>query len=309
MPPTEPLIRERLWVHDPELAPGVTARTELDDAGRPARTVYSGVEYASEPIEERYGYDDAGRIVTIDEPDELSDAFELGWREETGGRLTVEHDGEGPLRIIGPDDELVWERADEPWPELLASAARIVADRVLALVAARCRDEAIAPATEVFGLMLTYVDQGPLHFDLGFGLEDDRRAWLRAGLDSDELASRLWYLDDSWFGEGEGGGLSHLEGELPGDELGVRLLRQAAIEQHGDPYRVVLSAIAAELARRDWSDLLSLTEDFVVFIAEHDEGYRCKADSVRAANPPERVAAWDAAWPPGVSRGEDEPAC
>jgi hypothetical protein len=176
-------------------------------------------------------------------------------------------------------------------------------------VAARCREEAIAPATEVFGLMLTYVDQGPLHFDLGFGLEHDRRAWLRAGLDSDELASRLWYLDDSWFGGGEGAGLSHLEGELPGDELGVRLLRQAAVEQHGDPYRVVLNAIAAELARRDWSELLSLTEDFVVFIAAHDEGYRCKADSVRAANPPERVAAWDAGWPPGVSRGEDEPAC
>ncbi len=78
MPPNEPLIRERLWVHDLELAPGVTARTELDDAGRPARTVYSGLEYASEPIEERYGYDDAGRIVTIDEPDELSDAFRAG---------------------------------------------------------------------------------------------------------------------------------------------------------------------------------------------------------------------------------------
>jgi len=305
----QPFLGERLWVHDPELAPGVTARTELDDAGRPARTVYSGVEDVSEPIEERYGYDDAGRIVTIDEPDELGDAFEPGWREETGGRLRVEHASEGPLRILGPDDDLVWERVEEPWPELLASAARSVADRAIALVAARCREEAIAPETEVFGLMLTYVDQGPLHFDLGFGLEHDRRAWLRAGLDSDELASRLWYLDDSWFGEGEGGGLSHLEGELPGDDLGERLLRQAAIEQRADPYRVVLNAIAAELARRDWSELISLTEDFVVFIAEHDEGYRCKADSVRAANPPERVAAWDAAWPPGVSRGEDEPAC
>jgi len=309
VPREEPFLRERLWAHDPELAPGVTARTELDDAGRPARTVYSGVEDVSEPIEERYGYDDAGRIVTIDEPDELGDAFEPGWREETGGRLRVEHASEGPLRILGPDDDLVWERVEEPWPELLASAARSVADRAIALVAARCREEAIAPETEVFGLMLTYVDQGPLHFDLGFGLEHDRRAWLRAGLDSDELASRLWYLDDSWFGEGEGGGLSHLEGELPGDDLGERLLRQAAIEQRADPYRVVLNAIAAELARRDWSELISLTEDFVVFIAEHDEGYRCKADSVRAANPPERVAAWDAAWPPGVSRGEDEPAC
>ena len=305
----QPFLGERLWVHDPELAPGVTARTELDDAGRPARTVYSGVEDVSEPIEERYGYDDAGRIVTIDEPDELGDAFEPGWREETGGRLRVEHASEGPLRILGPDDDLVWERVEEPWPELLASAARSVADRAIALVAARCREEAIAPETELFGLMLTYVDQGPLHFDLGFGLEHDRRAWLRAGLDSDELASRLWYLDDSWFGEGERGGLSHLEGELPGDDLGERLLRQAAIEQRADPYRVVLNAIAAELARRDWSELISLTEDFVVFIAEHDEGYRCKADSVRAANPPERVAAWDAAWPHGVSRGEDEPAC
>jgi hypothetical protein len=98
VPPSEPLIRERLWVHDLELAPGVTARTELDDAGR---------------------------IFTIDEPDELRDAFEPGWREETGGRLRVEHDGEGPLRILGPDDELVWERADEPWPELRLAFGRL----------------------------------------------------------------------------------------------------------------------------------------------------------------------------------------
>jgi hypothetical protein len=52
--------------------------------------------------------------------------------------------------------------------------------------------------------------------------------------------------------------------------------------------------------------LVEPTSDFVVFIAEHDEGYAPKAASVRAVNPADRLAQWEANWPPGASRGEDE---
>ncbi len=52
--------------------------------------------------------------------------------------------------------------------------------------------------------------------------------------------------------------------------------------------------------------LVEPTSDFVVFIAEHDEGYAPKAASVRAVNPADRLAQWEANWPLGASRGEDE---
>ena len=53
--------------------------------------------------------------------------------------------------------------------------------------------------------------------------------------------------------------------------------------------RTVLNAVAAVLARHDWSGLFPASEDFVAFIAEHDEGIAEKVESLRAANPPERA--------------------
>lgn len=68
----------------------------------------------------------------------------------------------------------------------------------------------------------------------------------------------------------------------------------------------MLHEVAALLARHDWDRLITPTEDFVVFVAEHDEGIAPKYESLRAINPPDRVAAWAARWPAAVSRGEDE---
>jgi hypothetical protein len=39
---------------------------------------------------------------------------------------------------------------------------------------------------------------------------------------------------------------------------------------------------------------------------EHDEGYAPKVESIRGHNPPDRGARWEASWPPGAPRGEDE---
>jgi hypothetical protein len=46
----------------------------------------------------------------------------------------------------------------------------------------------------------------------------------------------------------------------------------------------------------------------VVFIAEHDEGIAPKHASVRAVNPADRLATWDARWPAGVPRDDVDPA-
>lgn len=43
----------------------------------------------------------------------------------------------------------------------------------------------------------------------------------------------------------------------------------------------------------------------MVFIAEHDEGFAPKYESLLEVNPPERIAAWEARWPEGASRGDD----
>jgi hypothetical protein len=84
------------------------------------------------------------------------------------------------------------------------------------------------------------------------------------------------------------------------------LIQEASLKQPADPCRTVLNDVAALLARHDWSGLVEPTSDFVVFIAEHDEGYAPKAASVRAVNPADRLAQWEANWPLGASRGEDE---
>jgi hypothetical protein len=279
--------------------PGQTvATTTIDDHGRPLRTVYGGGEAG----EEIYHYDDAGRLAAIDEADCLwrTVSFYEMW-DGTGGRLAVEHDEDGPLRVTHSLGGSRWERCDEPWQELLERGAGAIRDGVLRVVGDYCRARAVSPATEVFALMLTYVAQGSLYVSLSFGLEADRRRWLSAGLDPDQLAINLWYVN------GDHEGLNYIEDDVIDTTLDSLLLREAALKQPHDPYRVVLNAAAAHLARHDWEPLLATTDDFIVYIAEHDEGVRPKHDSARAVNPPARLAIWDARWPPGVTRGEDEP--
>lgn len=219
--------------------------------------------------------------------------------EPTGGRLTVEHDERGPTRITDSAGEVRWERWDEPWPQLLDRGARAIGDGAVRVTEAYCHAHALPPTTEVFALMLIYVAQGSLYVSLSFGLEADRKRWLDDPVDPEELATKLWYLS------GNGEGPIYIGEDVIDGTLDKLLLREAALKQPGDPYRVVLNAAAARLARHDWASILTTTDDFIVYIAEHDEGYAPKHDSVRAVNPPERLSLWDARWPAVAARGED----
>jgi hypothetical protein len=58
------------------------------------------------------------------------------------------------------------------------------------------------------------------------------------------------------------------------------------------------------LAGADWAPELRPTPDFVVFIAEHDEGFAPKVESIREHNPPEQVMRWEESWPPGAPRDD-----
>lgn len=217
--------------------------------------------------------------------------------EPTGGRLTVEYDDRGPARITDSVGGTRWERWDEPWPQLLDRGGSAVHDGAVRATEAYCRAHAVPPTTEVFALMLTYVAQGSLHVSLSFGLEADRQRRLDDPVGPEELATKLWYLS------GNGEGAIYIDEDVIDGTLDRVLLREAALKQPGDPYRVVLNAAAARLARHDWRSTLATTDDFIVYIAEHDEGYAPKHQSARAVNPATRLAIWDARWPPGVTRG------
>ncbi len=264
------------------------ARTTFDARGHPVRTTYTTDRG---PVVEVYEHDDAGRLVAIEEPDEQWMSCGGSERLETGGRLDVEHDEDGPLRITGADGGVVWERPARPWPERLAEGAGTIADACVEAVAAACAEHGVPPGTEVFGLSLIYVDQGSLHPILAFGMQEDRRAWLELEDGDDELVSNLLYLN------ADHEGLSFVEDDVVPDELDGQLLREACAGQPGDPYRAVLGAVARRLADRGFAPHLRRTDDFVAFVAEHDEGYAEKVRSVRAHNDPARVARWEASWP------------
>jgi YD repeat-containing protein len=271
---------------------GESARTVLDAAGRPVRTTYA------EGNDERYEYDERGRLVTIHENASVYTGPRF-WLT-TGGPLTVEYDGDDLARILDAH-RTVWEPPARLWAEELREGADAIAAACLEVTRDACHAQRVPPATEVFGLTLTYVDQGSLHFSLSYGLEADRRRWHAAGLEGRELAFALLYLID------DQAGLDWIEEQVVAPELDDRLLRGACMNEPDDPYRAVLGEVAQRLATASFAPMLAKTDDFVAFIAEHDEGLAPKVRSIRAHNPPEQVARWEASWPSGTPRGEDEP--
>jgi YD repeat-containing protein len=254
--------------------------TEFDDGGRPVLTRYE------DGGEERYGYDAAGRLIEIDEYRRLwytIDDDVAVYRHDFGGRLQVEHDAAGPVRVTGPHGT-VWERCDEPWLELLRRGAVSLAERCHAAVA-----DAVAGRPEVYCLMLIYVSDGGLDVLLNLGAEEDRRFYLARNEPPEELAVSLLYPESD--------DLSFLEVK-PDPDLDPLLLREAALNNPQEPHRIVLTEAAKLLARRDWNELLRPTDDFIVYIAEHDEGVDDKRHSLRDVNPADRIARWDAALGP-----------
>jgi YD repeat-containing protein len=254
----EPYLHERLWCHPGEKIPASGATTVFED-GRPIRTEYAG----GEP--ETYEYDAGGRLVVINESSHLWHSAVAGERVDTGGRLELTYDERG-LKRIGD----VWQRLDEPFEELLARGTSMYADEVV-----RTLEGHGERGARVFALCLVYVAQGSLHSQVQLGLDEDRPF--------DDPAD-LVYPE------------TYVEEVEDDEELDALLMSQATWRDPGDPYRLVLGEVCRRLAQRDWSGLIVPTEDFVVFCAEHDEDVEPKVEMIRAVNPPERVALWEAVF-------------
>ncbi len=262
-----------------QLEDGMVARTSFDDAGRAATTVYTYED--GEESEERYHYDDAGLLVAIDESEALGDSQLATERWDTGGRLTVEHDGDGLSRIAHEGGETVWERPTQTWEARLADAADALTPKYLAALAEAVAEADLPVETETYAVSLVYVDQGTLDAMLNAGLESERRG---AG-GGEEGAIATLYIDND--------PLVLIEAELEDD--GRQLLRDACLSQPGDPYRVVLGEVARRLSDAELPGLTK-TADFVAFVAEHDEGLAEKVSSIRAHNSADAVARWEAGW-------------
>jgi hypothetical protein len=257
-----------------DAAGSVTARTMFDDAGCPVCT-----EYPQRGDVETYAYDAEGRIAVIEESPGVVFAVQGYGRWDVGGRSLVEHDAQGPILIRSPYG-LVWDRDEPGWPEMLDPSAADVADACLDTIRAADVDD----GTAVFSLAVIYVDQGSIAPMLSFGLDAERQ-----GLAGEAYAFSLFYPD----------GIEQLEPSIDGD-LDWRLLRAASMGQTGDPYRAVLTEVTRRLLARPWAPKLVRTDDFVAFIAEHDEGFASKVTSIHEVNPPDQVARWEAALPPGA---------
>lgn len=277
---------------------GTSARTTFDTSGRPVETRYEGA-YTGE---ERYRWDRAGRLVEIAESPAIMATTMSGSRLDGGGVLRIDHDADGPVRIIDEYDCLVWERCDEPWPQLFDRAVKLIADAVITATTKACLDHGVDAGTEVFALMLAYRGDTDLDCCIYLGLDADRRAWLASGMSGDELSDNLWHLDR------HPGTPCHEDPAAPivARDLDRLLLQEGGLNQPADPREVVLDAVGAIVSRHDWRGMMTPTEDFVVYHTGHDEGLRSANESVRAANPAERVAAWERNWPTNAPRGDDD---
>jgi hypothetical protein len=187
------------------------------------------------------------------------------------------------VRIVDSDGQLVWERPTVPWEQRLAQAARAIGDLCRDAIGLAVQDAGLPSTTASYGVSLIYVDQGSLHAMVAVGLEEEHRA---AGT-GEEGAMAALYI--------EGDALEWIDEEIPPADLDVPLLREACMAQTDDPYRVVLGAVARDLADADLPGLRK-TEDFVAWVAEHDEGFDEKFESIRLHNPPDAVARWESGW-------------
>ena len=145
----EPYLFERIWSHpaaerweDPPIPTAIR-----DDADR-----LVGVRY-EDGGQEAYEYDELGQLVAIDEFGGLE--FSTGYpayRVDTGGRLRVEHDDEGLLRIVDKRERVVWERLTVPFEALFERGVELIADRCVKAFA----DVEFEPGTEIQCLRLIY---------------------------------------------------------------------------------------------------------------------------------------------------------
>src|SRR4051812_7329432 len=222
----EPFLFERVWAHPSSRVPAdaPTPTAVFDDAGRLVCTRYSDGE------EETYEYDQDGRLVAIEEADSLPRTVsESVWRVDTGGRLSVEHDEQGPLRIADKYGWTVWERPSEPFEALFERGIESLERRC---VEALARVE-LDPDTQIHCMRVIHLDQGDLRTAVTVLSEADREQLLRSG-DSFAIACGLWYP------ESEPVGFLMVED----NESDNRLLRETALNDPRDARRVVFNAVA-----------------------------------------------------------------
>lgn len=256
--------------------------------GRPVCTDYSG------EIEGRETYHyDQGRLVAIDEADVLGLSLANCGRPlglDTGGRVRLDYNEHGLLRIVSElfadHDLVVWERTDEPFDSLLARGLASLRNQVVDAVAQATGGRAPSSATEAFRLVLGYTaDSGVLDM-ARVGLQGHRARW-QSATPPDQHAWCALMLND----------IPDVRADVPCDgPLFASLVRESAVHQPEDPLRFVLNRLAALLASQDWGTILTLTDDFVVYIAEHDEGWTPKYRSMCEANPSDRVELWHRRW-------------
>jgi YD repeat-containing protein len=225
---------------------------------------------------ERYVYDATGRLIAIDEYDSLSETTPwFGTRDDVipGGGMLEVRDADDPKRLtILSGQEIVWRPAPVPWPRLFEQRAEQAARECRAAIAAWSASSPDRSTRPVLAIHLDDYTQATPHAILSIAFERPHRTGHASYWKDVEIVDGIEFDDD--------------EGTL---------LRVGAVEG-ADVQTAMSEAVAHRLRAFDWQGVLTLSDDFLVYVdrSENMPG-ECVA-SARRVNPPDVVDRW-------VSRG------
>jgi hypothetical protein len=226
---------------------------------------------------EEYVYDEQGRLARI--PTYYVTQLR-SQRAETHSEAVYQYEGDRLIRITsrlpGSQERVLYEaRRKGETKKTLFEAARVSLREV---IVERVRLDPATRQERVYNLVISYdavADDGLL---LTVAPEAQREAWERET--SDQSYESLLYHQLAWQPE-------QIEiWSLP--EEYERFLRQTRRDERWDDIRSLFIRVARDLNEQDWSGLLNVTDDFIVFANDYEAGNDVH-DAIRASVPMEKL--------------------
>ena len=245
---------ETVFVH----APGMVFQAEYDHS--PEKELKAARVHWLEEGQAKLSGHMTRRKTWFEEFDWSTDGRLVLTRSDVDGHvIDVDYDfARNPVEVRQTNagrTSVIWQRRQPK--QTISALGRVVTDALVQRVVQRLK--AWSQPEPAWCLALSYSDDGNAIFPplLGVGFESERRAWL-AGKNA---ATYLWNPAEYRCFDPE-----ELSLDLPGMDAQVRMLNQLIADKDaGDKGVALVRRVAKELRELDWSELMDVADDFVVF--------------------------------------------